>query len=150
MVRGKTRGFRFWSIQGPGWILLVYLTWAQGITAFSYDLGVRLGTQESPESITHVGAAFWYGFAFADLVTYIPLLLAALLGHLRGTNWGRLALAAAAGVSVYWPVVCLAAMVKARTAAGWHLASELPYWFVCGVVLAWGCWALAVALSDRE
>ena len=36
---------------------------AQGISALGYELGVGMGTQESPEVITEVGAAFWYGFA---------------------------------------------------------------------------------------
>ncbi len=34
----------FWLIQGPGWALVAYLVWAQCLTAFSYALGVRMGT----------------------------------------------------------------------------------------------------------
>jgi len=134
-------------LQVPGWLLLVYLVFAQGISALDYELGVRLGTQESPEAITEVGAAFWYGFAFGDLVTYIPLLCIGLIGYMRRAAWGRLAFAAALGITIYWPIVCLAAMVKARGAAGWNLPSEVPYWIVCIVIELWGAWALWVVFT---
>jgi len=45
-------GFAFWTVQGPGWLLLAYLIVAQGITAFDYELGVAMGTQEPAEMIT--------------------------------------------------------------------------------------------------
>ena len=63
MSMRRKRGFVFWALQVPGWLLLVYLIYAQGISAFSYELGIAMGTQEPAEAITEVGAAFWYGFA---------------------------------------------------------------------------------------
>lgn len=138
----KKRPVSFWFLQGPGWFLLIYLVFAQGIAAFSYDLGVSMGTQEPKEVITEVGAAFWYGFAFGDLLIYIPILFIGLIGHARGMQWGRFGLAAALGITVYWPVVSLAAMVDARNAAGWGIASEVPYWIVCTLIAIWGVWSL--------
>ena len=91
----RKRGISFWALQIPGWLLLIYLIVAQGITAFEYDLGVRMGTQEPAETITEVGVAFWYGFAFSDLVIYIPILLFGLVGHLRSARWGRIWMARA-------------------------------------------------------
>ena len=73
----KERGVSYWMLLGPGWLLLAYLVYAQAIPAFDYDLGVSMGTQEPAEQITAVGVAFWYGFALADLVVYIPLLASA-------------------------------------------------------------------------
>lgn len=128
--------------------MLIYLIFAQGITAFGYEFGVQLGTQESADSLSEVGAAFWYGFAFGDLVTYIPLLLAGLIGHFRGTRWGHLLLAAALGITIYWPVVCLAALVDARDASGWDLPNEIPYWIVCTLVVVWGCCGLITSLRS--
>lgn len=87
------RSTGWWWLQVPGWLLLAYLVYAQAIPAFDYELGVRMGTQESAERITAVGAAFWYGFAFADLVVYIPLLAAGLIGQWRGYPWWRVFLA---------------------------------------------------------
>ena len=139
---------RFWSIQCPGWLLLVYLAYAQGIPAFSYVLGVAMGTQEPATEISEVGAAFWYGFAFADLVVYIPILAFGLIGHLRGARWFRVVLGAALGITVYWPIVCLAALVDARDAAGSNLTAETPYWVVCVTIVLWGAWALVALLKN--
>ncbi len=129
-------------LQGTGWLLLIWLIYAQGIAAFSYELGVAMGTQEPVEKVTEVGAAYWQGFALGDLLTYIPLLFVGLIGHLRGAHWGRIALAAALGITVYWPVVSLATLVIARNAAGWSISSEAPYWLVCLLIAAWGSWGL--------
>ena len=135
------RSADFWWLQIPGWLLLAYLVYAQAIPAFDYQLGVRMGTQESAQNITAVGAAFWYGFAFSDLVVYIPLLGAGLIGHLSDRRWWRTIFGAALGVSVYWPVVVLAAAVDARDAPGWDV-DETAYWVVLPIIAAWALWGL--------
>jgi hypothetical protein len=135
-------GTASWLLRVPGWLLVVYLVYAQAIPAFNYDLGVMMGTQEPAEQITGVGVAFWYGFALADLLVYIPLLILGLIGHERGKRWGQAILAAALGVTVYWPVVCLAAIVAARGASGWSLGSELAFWIVLPLIALWGAWGL--------
>jgi len=132
----------FWIMQGPGWLLLIYLVVAQGVSALDYRLGVAMGTQESADVITEVGVAFWYGFAFGDLVVYIPLLAIGLIGQWFGRAWTDVALAAALGITVYWPVVCLAAVVAAREAQGWLLSNETDYWLVLPVITIWGAWGL--------
>lgn len=136
------RDINFWLVQGPGWLLLIYLIYAQAIPAFDYDLGIAMGTQESAEQISDVGVAFWYGFAFGDLVTYIPLLAVGLIGYWLGKMWGRVLLAAALGITVYWPIVCLAAVVAARDSAGWNLTDETPFWIVLPLIALWGAWGL--------
>jgi len=146
-IKGR-RGVSFWTLQIPGWILLIYLSCAQGVTAFGYELGVAMGTQESSDAITEVGAAFWYGFAFGDLVIYIPVLLAGLVGHLRSARWGQIWMAAALGITVYWPIVSLASLVSARGAPGWHIASEAPYWVVLPLIASWGAWGLFAVARD--
>ena len=125
----------------PGWLLLIYLIYAQAIPAFDYELGVHMGTQEPAQNITEVGAAFWYGFAFADLVIYIPLLSAGLIGLWLDRRWWRPVFSAALGITVYWPVVVLAAAVDARDAAGWEI-NEMAYWVVLPIIAAWGLWGL--------
>lgn len=136
------RDSNFWLLQGPGWLLLMYLIYAQAIPAFDYELGVTMGTQESAQMITAVGAAFWYGFAFADLLVYIPLLAAGLFGYCFGQKWATMLLAAALGITIYWPVVCLAAVVAARGAQGWNLENEMAYWVVLPLIILWGIWGL--------
>jgi len=149
MNTARSHGWIFWWIQGPGWLLFAYLVIAQGLAALSYDLGVAMGTQEPAEIVTEVGAAFWYGFAAGDLLIYIPILLIGLIGDYRGTAWSSTILGAALGITVYWPVVCLAALVDARDAAGWNLTSEAPYWVVLTMITAWGIWGL-LALTKRN
>jgi hypothetical protein len=139
MVR---RGIGFWVLQGPGWLLLLYLVYAQGIPAFDYELGVAMGTQEPSEAITEVGVAFWYGFAFGDLVTYIPLLALGLVGYWFGRMWGCVVFGAALGITIYWPVVSLTAVVAARGAEGWTLANETGYWIVLPLIALWAAWGL--------
>jgi len=138
----KTRDLSFWTIQAPGWFLLVYLIYAQAIPAFNYETGVAMGTQEPAEVVSGVGVAFWYGFAFGDLLAYIPLMLIGLVGHWKEYDWGRVILAAALGVTIYWPLVCLAAVVAARNAPGWNLVDETPYWIALPLIAAWGAWGL--------
>ena len=150
MTTTSARGTPLWALQAPGWLLLLYLVVAQGVTAFDYDLGVRMGVQESAETITPVGTAFWYGFALGDLLIYIPLLTVGLVGHLRDASWSRLVLAAALGITVYWPVVCLAAVVDVRGAPGWHLADETPLWIALPLIAAWGVVGLWILLRETR
>lgn len=128
----------FWIIQLPGWLLFAYLLVAQCTAAINYPFGVRMGTQEPAEAITDVGVAFWRGFAVADLLFYTPLLGLGLIGHLSGSDWAELALSAALGISVYWPVVCLWSIRAARGAPGWVLQNEKQYWIVLPLIALWG------------
>ena len=144
------RDLGFWMIQGPGWLLFMYLVYAQAIPAIDYELGVSMGTQESAEAITAVGVAFWYGFALGDLVVYTPLLALGLIGFGLSRDWGRIALASALGITVYWPIVCLAAVASARDAPGWILANETTYWFVLPTIAIWGGWGLLYLVQARR
>ena len=136
------RDINFWLMQAPGWLLLLYLIYAQAIPAFNYETGVIMRTQETAEVVSEVGVAFWYGFAFSDLIAYIPLLAIGLIGYWLGKSWGHVILGAALGVTVYWPIVCLAAVVAARDASGWNLVNETPYWIVLPLITLWGAWGL--------
>lgn len=144
------RSMGFWMLQGPGWLLLLYLVYAQAIPVFDYDLGVTMGTQEPAEQVTEVGVAYWYGFALGDLAVYIPLLAAGLMGHATTRGWSKVVLGAALGITVYWPVVSLAAVVAARDAPGWHLTDETAYWIVLPLIALWGAWGLWRIASDNE
>ncbi|MBT3233711.1 MAG: hypothetical protein HN356_12985 [Calditrichaeota bacterium] len=149
-MTSKRRGGAFWALHIPGWLLLIYLIYAQGITAFGYEIGVAMGTQEPAERITEVGTAFFYGFAVGDLLTYIPILFFGLLGHFLGKYYGRILLAAALGITIYWPVVCLAALVDARGAAGWNMGNEAPFWIVLSLITAWAVWGLWFILMESK
>jgi len=114
--------------------VLAYLIYAQAIPAFDYDLGIAMGTQEAAEQITEVGTAFWYSFAVGDLLK---------------KRWSNAVLATAMGITVYWPVVCLAAIADARGAAGWTLTNETDYWVILPVIALWGAWGLWHLFRER-
>ena len=149
-MMNRKRSVSFWMIQVPGWLLFIYLVLAQGVAAFDYELGVQMGTQDPAEAITEVGTAFFYGFALGDLLIYIPILLAGLIGHLRAKPWGMIVLSAGLGITVYWPVVCLITVVDARDAAGWDIASETPYWIVLPLIALWGAWSLWALIKESQ
>ena len=139
-------GIAFWTIQLPGWLLFAYLLVAQCTAAISYSLGVKMGTQEPADRVTEVGVAFWKGYAGADLIFYTPLLGIALIGHYLRTSWAEPALAAALGVTVYWPIACLWTVKAARDAKGWHLPKEAQYWVVLPIIALWGVVGLILLL----
>ena len=121
-------GLAFWTIQVPGWMLFAYLLVAQCTAAISNSLGVKMGTQEPARRVTEIGVAFWKGYAGADFLFYTPLMDIALVGHFIGKSWSDLLLAAALGVTVYWPIACLWTVKAARGAEGWDLPKETQYW----------------------
>ena len=59
-------------------------------------------------------------------------------------------MAAALGITVYWPIVCLAALVDARGAPGWNIADEVPYLIVLPLIAAWGAWGLVAVATDPQ
>jgi hypothetical protein len=146
----KKQPASFWFLQVSGWLFAADLLYAQAVPAINYELGVAMGTQEPATQITEVGAAFWYGFAFGDAVFYIPLLIVGLIAFAKGRDWGRGVLIAAMGITVYWPIVCLSAVVTARGAPGWSLPKESDYWIVLPVIALWGVWGLWWLISGDK
>jgi len=51
-------------------------------------------------------------------------------------------MAAALGITIYWPVVSLAAVVAARDASGWNIGDETAYWIVLPLITLWAVWGL--------
>jgi hypothetical protein len=145
-LEATVSGIAFWMIQIPGWTLFAYLLVAQCTAAVNYSLGVRIGTQEPAEHVTQVGVAFWKGYAGADLVFYTPLLGVALVGHFLRTSWAEISLAAAFGITVYWPIACLLTVRAASGAKGWYLPKEAQYWVVLPIITLWGTVGLFLLL----
>ena len=99
------------------------------------------------------------GFALGDLIIYIPLLGFGLLTS------NHMALSAALGISLYWPIgkifvtlhvcssalvtvadytfttVCLAAAINAQGAPGWSL-DDTPFFIVLPTISLWAAWCL--------
>jgi hypothetical protein len=132
----------FFFIQAFGWGLVVYLVVGQGTAALNYDLAMSWGLQEPPEQITAVGESFFWGFAIADVLVYIPLLVVGLLGHLRGKPYGTMCLSAAGAISMYWTITCVSAVRRLQLwpPLGWRFPESLEsaYWIVCGMIFLFG------------
>ena len=137
-----TRGFDFWGLQIVGWLLVVWMTLTQCLSAIFWDQAVEWGLQEGADQTTEVGAAFGYGFAFGDLAFYVPIFAVGLIGHAKNKAWGGIALAAALGITVYWPIVSLAAVTKASNAPGWMLEYQTLYWIILPPIILWAVWGL--------
>lgn len=121
----------------PGWLIFWYLVIGQCIPAIDFDLGIRMGTQDSPEVVTPVGVAFWKGFCVADLVFYVPMLGLGLYAY----ETDPLYLAVALGITIYWPIVCLVAAFSARGSLEWIL-DDRPFLVVLPLFVVWACWCL--------
>ncbi|NNC36609.1 MAG: hypothetical protein EX271_04175 [Acidimicrobiales bacterium] len=135
-------------LQIPGWILVLYLIYSQAIPAIDYELGVAMGTQEPASEVSEVGVAFWRGFAIADLVAYIPLFIVGLIGYYLQKTWGRIALAASLGISIYWPITCLTAVVIAQNSDAWTMSIPFIFWIVLPAIVLWSLWGLVELTKD--
>jgi hypothetical protein len=136
------RGAGFWFLQVSGWLFVLYLITAQGISAFDYELGVSMGTQDAVDNVTEIGVAFWRGFAIAYVIVYIPLFLIGLVGHFIGKNWGKIALAGALAITIYWPITCFIAITIAKKSEAWTAELPFVYYIVLPVFVVWGLWGL--------
>lgn len=52
------QGIGLWAIQGTGWLLLLYLIYAQGSAAIDCERGIARVTEKSHEQITEDGLPF--------------------------------------------------------------------------------------------
>ncbi len=110
------RPFGFWIVIGFGMLLLVFLLLGQSLAVLDFDLVVAMGLQETIGEIGKVGIAFAKGFALADTIVYVPLLLLGIVGLLKNKKWGYPAMMISLGITVYWPVVHLYAIYIEREA----------------------------------
>ena len=104
------RNFGFWALIVIGILLLLLLLVGQTLAVFDFDLAITLGLQETSREIGEVGIAFAKGFALADTVVYVPLLILGIIGLLTNKKWGYPAMMISLGITLYWPVVHLYAI----------------------------------------
>ena len=96
-------GVGFWILISAGILLLLLLLVGQTFSLINYEAAVTYGLQESVQEVSEVGIAFAKGFAFADTLVYIPLLLLGIVGLLKRKKWGVYLMFASCAISVYWP-----------------------------------------------
>ena len=126
-----------WVLLVVGWYILVVMLGAQSVMAFrpQSDAARRIiiGKGQDWRDDTHYRSAF--GIAIADLVVWLPILLAGSIGVALGEPWGYGLWAASGVISVYASVVL------------WFLEREYVYpvvgplayyTYIWGIFLYWG------------
>ena len=138
----KKRGFGFWTLILTSILLSLFLVVGQTFSLFNYEAAVAFGLQESVEEVTQVGIAFAKGFAFADTIAYIPLLLLGIIGLLKRTKWGIYALFASCAISVYWPLVHLYAIHVGKSVIILHPEKYVSFPITLSIIILYGLWGM--------
>lgn len=73
----------FWLLILVGMLLAIMLLVGQTLALFNYELAIELGLQETEAEVGKVGIGFAKGFAFADTVFYLPILIVGIIGLLK-------------------------------------------------------------------
>ena len=134
--------FGFWVLIVIAVLLGILLLVGQTFSLFAYELTVSWGLQESADEITDVGIAFAKGFAFADTVFYLPLLIAGIIGLIKRTRWGLYAMLATLGITVYWPIVHLIAIWSEREAINLLPEKYTSFTITLSLLVIYGIWGI--------
>jgi len=146
----KKRRIGFWSLISIGILLGVFLIVGQTFSLINYDLAIALGSQESEQEIGKVGIAFGKGFAFSDTVIYIPLLIAGIIGLLKGKKWGLYAMFGSLAISVYWPIVHLFAIYVGRDVITLNPDKYVSFPIVLSLIILYGLWGMWYLYKNQK
>jgi len=129
---------------------MLFLLAGQTFSLINYNTAVALGLQESVEEVSEVGIAFAKGFAFADTIAYIPLLLIGIIGLLKRTKWGFYALFASCAISVYWPLVHLYAIYIGRDVITLHPEKYVTFPITLSFIILYGLWGMWYLYTNQN
>jgi hypothetical protein len=146
----NTQKIGFYSLLVMAIILNILYVLGQTMAPISYDFAVSIGLQEAVEEITEVGVAMNKGFGFGDTVVYMPLFIAGIIGLFKRTTWGFYCMAAALGITLYWPVVCMSILVFALGAEGWGFTDYTSYSVLLGIIFFYGAWGMIYLYRNRR
>jgi hypothetical protein len=121
---------------------LIFLLAGQTLCLFDYDFTVRMGLQEDSKAIGEYGIQVNRAFGLGDTVVLIPLTALALIGLVLKKRWALTALAAAMGVTLYWPFVCIGLFSFLDGVAGYTLVPGFTYWVAFGLHMGFALWTL--------
>ncbi len=139
------------------WVMSAFLVFAIGFillgqtgALLDYGFTVRLGLQESSASVGEYGVQVNRAFGLADTLVYLPVLIGALAGLVLRRPWALTALAAAAGLSLYWPVCSTGLLVFLRGVPDFHLVPNPIYWVIFALFILFGLWMLWYVVTRGE
>ena len=146
----KHRGTGFWFLIIVSIILCIFYLAGQTFSLINYEKTVEWGLQESVEEITSIGIPWIKGFAFADTVIYIPLLLAGIIGLVKRKTWGYFCLFGSLAISVYWPLVNLFAVYAGKDVMPLHPDKYLSYSILLPLISIYGLWGMVYLYKNRN
>lgn len=136
------KGVGFWILISAGLLLLLFLLVGQTFSLINYEVAVAFGLQETVQEIGEVGIAFAKGFAFADTLVYIPLLLLGIVGLLKRKKWGVYLMFASCAISVYWPLVHLYAIYIGKNAIVLDSEKYISFPITLSLIIIYGLWGM--------
>ena len=136
------KGVGFWILISVGLLLLLFLLVGQTFSLINYEAAVAYGLQESVQEVSEVGIAFAKGFAFADTVAYIPLILLGIIGLLKRKKWGVYMMFASCAISVYWPLVHLYAIYIGKDVFALDPEKYVSFPITLSLIIIYGVWGM--------
>lgn len=144
------KGVGFWILISIGLLLLVFLLVGQTFSLINYEAAVAYGLQETVQEIGEVGIAFAKGFAFADTLVYIPLLLLGIVGLLKRKKWGIYLMFASCAISVYWPLVHLYAIYIEKNAIVLDPKKYISFPITLSLIIIYGLWGMWYLYKNQK
>ncbi|WP_292467421.1 hypothetical protein [Methanolobus sp.] len=144
----KSIAFRIFIFIGV--ILAIMLLSGQTYSLMDYDQAVSMGLQESVEEVSEVGVAWAKGFALADTLLYLPLLLLGIGGLLKRKAWGLYSMVGAMAITAYWPIVSLATVFIGRDTLNLNPDKYVSYSIILPLIALYGLWGIWYLYQSRD
>jgi hypothetical protein len=146
----STRPLGFWVIMVFLSLDLLFFLAGQTASLFAYDFTVRMGLQESVDAVGAHGIQVNRSFGLADTFVGVPLMIGSIIGLLLRRTWALTALAAFAGMTLYWPAACSGLLLFLPGVPGYHLVPPPGYWLLFGLHIGWAVWAILYIILRGE
>ena len=132
----------YWFLITFSSVLLLFLIVGQSFALIDYNYVVSIGLQESIQEVTIIGIAWLKAFAIGDTLAYIPLLLAGIIGMIKKRKWGYISMFASLAISVYWPIVNLAAIYLAKNDINLNTDKYVSFSIILPIIAIYGLWGM--------
>lgn len=122
--------------------LALFFLAGQTYSLIDYQQTIKWGLQESPAEVGDVGVSFLKGYAFADTIFYIPILILSVIGLQYQRKWGYYLMIAALAISVYWPIAVLYSIYEGREFMDLSVEKYTSFSIILPLIILYGIWGL--------
>ena len=148
MTNNRTSGF--WILMIFGVLILLMLIMGQTMSFINYEFAVSIGLQESEKAVGKMGVTVNKAFGVGDTMIYLPIMLAGLIGLWLKKTWGLFTMAAAMGITAYWPMVCLFVLIFSEGTPGFNFDDFTTYTIVLTSITIYGLWGLWYLYKNQK